>query len=292
MQTKNKNKHIPVMLHEVVSYLNPQVGESYIDMTAGYGGHASAVLSRTNGSAVLIDRDVEAVDHLKSLFPEPRVRICHQDFLTASNQLLSEGKRFDMLLADLGVSSLHLNTKSRGFAINQDGPLDMRMDQRTSLTAHTIVNSYEEAVIVDILRVYGEEPRAKRITKAIVANRPVHTTGELAKIVASTSRGRVKIHPATQVFQALRIAVNDELKLLEQSLPIWLDLLAPGGRLVVISFHSLEDRMVKRVLKEFSENKFDSTMHILTPKPVAPSAKEIVNNPRSRSAKLRAAVKK
>lgn len=292
MQTKNKNKHIPVMLHEVVSYLNPQVGESYIDMTAGYGGHASAVLSRTNGSAVLIDRDVEAVDHLKSLFPEPRVRICHQDFLTASNQLLSEGKRFGMLLADLGVSSLHLNTKSRGFAINQDGPLDMRMDQRTSLTAHTIVNSYEEAVIVDILRVYGEEPRAKRITKAIVANRPVHTTGELAKIVASTSRGRVKIHPATQVFQALRIAVNDELKLLEQSLPIWLDLLAPGGRLVVISFHSLEDRMVKRVLKEFSENKFDSTIHILTPKPVVPSAKEIVNNPRSRSAKLRAAVKK
>lgn len=292
MQTKNKNKHIPVMLHEVVSYLNPQVGESYIDMTAGYGGHASAVLSRTNGSAVLIDRDVEAVDHLKSLFPEPKVRICHQDFLTVSNQLLSEGKRFDMLLADLGVSSLHLNTKSRGFAINQDGPLDMRMDQRTSLTAHTIVNSYEEAVIVDILRVYGEEPRAKRITKAIVANRPVHTTGELAKIVASTSRGRTKIHPATQVFQALRIAVNDELKLLEQSLPIWLDLLAPGGRLVVISFHSLEDRMVKRALKEFSENKFDSTMHILTPKPVAPSAKEIVNNPRSRSAKLRAAVKK
>ncbi len=292
MQTKNQNKHIPVMLYEVVSYLNPQVGESYIDMTAGYGGHASAVLSRTNGSAVLIDRDVEAVDHLKSLFPEPRVRICHQDFLTASNQLLSEGKRFGMLLADLGVSSLHLNTKSRGFAINQDGPLDMRMDQRTSLTAHTIVNSYEEAVIVDILRVYGEEPRAKRITKAIVANRPVHTTGELAKIVASTSRGRTNIHPATQVFQALRIAVNDELKLLEQSLPIWLDLLAPGGRLVVISFHSLEDRMVKRVLKEFSENKFDSTIHILTPKPVVPSAKEIVNNPRSRSAKLRAAVKK
>lgn len=292
MQTKNKNKHVPVMLGEVLSYLNPKEGESYVDMTAGYGGHASAVLSRTKGPAVLVDRDITAIEHLKSLFSAPKVRFFHQDFLTASHQLLREGKRFDMLLADLGVSSLHLNTKSRGFSINQDGPLDMRMDQRTSLTAHTIVNSYDESVLAEIIRDYGEEPRAKRIARAIVASRPIHTTGELAKVVQHESRGRTKIHPATQVFQGLRIAVNDELKLLDQSLPIWLDLLAPGGRLAVISFHSLEDRMVKRVLKESSINKFDATMQLLTPKPVVPSTEELVNNPRSRSAKLRAAAKK
>lgn len=291
-QNQNINKHTPVLLHEVVTYLDPQPGETYLDATAGYGGHAREVLERTHTApTVLVDRDEMAIIALKQQFTGTHIQIMHTDYLHASQQLSNEGRQFDLILADIGVSSPHLEIANRGFAINKDGPLDMRMDQRSSLTAAVIVNSYDEAAIVDVLRRYGEEPHAKRIAKAIVENRPLHSTQALADVIAKTMRGRGKIHPATRTFQALRIAVNDELSQLEQSLPLWLSLLKPGGRIAVISFHSLEDRIVKRVLALVSGNRYDSTLKLLTKRPVTASPQELVTNPRARSAKLRAAVK-
>jgi 16S rRNA (cytosine1402-N4)-methyltransferase len=199
-----------------------------------------------------------------------------------------------MILADLGVSSPHLNQESRGFAIAADGPLDMRMDQTQELTAADIVNSYPTADIADILRRYGEEPKAHSIAKKIAEyrkERPITSTTQLAEIVARAWPGHSRVHPATRSFQALRIAVNDELRLIEESLPIWIELLQPGGRLVVISFHSLEDRLVKQAFHEAGGDRFDAELRVLTKQPVTADEPEIVSNPRARSAKLRAAVK-
>ena len=235
------------MLDEVLKFLAPQSGESYLDLTAGYGGHARAVLERTGrAEAVLVDRDDNAIKTLREEFQDSAISLRRQDFLTASRELLDENRQFDLILADLGVSSPHLNEESRGFAISTNGPLDMRMDRSQPLTAETIVNSYSEAELTDLLKRYGEEPKAAQIARAIVQARPLHTTGQLADIAARAWPGRSRIHPATRTFQALRIAVNQELQQIEQSLPLWFQLLAPGGRLVVISFHSLEDRLVKR----------------------------------------------
>ena len=291
-QNKNQNKHVPVLLTQVLEYLAPGPGESYLDLTAGYGGHAEAVLERTlKGQTVLVDRDQNAVAHLQEQFKDTSVVFRHQDFLTASRELLAAGQQFDMILADLGVSSPHLNTASRGFSIKSDGPLDMRMDQRQELTADTIVNTYSEADLAKLIRTYGEEPKAKKIAGLIVRSRPVHTTAQLAQIVAKAWRGHSKMHPATRTFQALRLAVNDELGQVEAALPLWLELLKPGGRIVVISFHSLEDRLVKQALKEASGQRYDAELQLLTKSPTAASHEEIVSNPRARSAKLRAAVK-
>ena len=196
-----------------------------------------------------------------------------------------------MILADLGVSSPHLNTASRGFAINQDGPLDMRMDQRQELTADAIVNGSSEADLATILRNYGEEPHARRIARAIVAARPIHSTAMLADIVAKQWRGKSKVHPATRTFQALRIAVNDELTLLQKALPLWIQLLKPGGRLAVISFQSLEDRLVKQAFAAVSGSRYDAELQLLTRRPIMADSNELVSNPRARSAKLRAAAK-
>ncbi|HEY5442842.1 MAG TPA: 16S rRNA (cytosine(1402)-N(4))-methyltransferase RsmH, partial [Candidatus Saccharimonadales bacterium] len=177
-QNKHQNKnqqHVPVLLDEVLKYLDPQRGESYLDLTAGYGGHASAVLERTGSltPSVLVDRDSEAIKVLQRDFAGDNVSIRQQDFLTASRELVGEGRQFDLILADLGVSSPHLNEGKRGFAINSTGPLDMRMDQSQELTAETIVNTYSEAALSDILKRYGEEPKAKRIAQAIVQARPL-----------------------------------------------------------------------------------------------------------------------
>jgi 16S rRNA (cytosine1402-N4)-methyltransferase len=197
-----------------------------------------------------------------------------------------------MILADLGVSSPHLNEASRGFSIKADGPLDMRMDQSQTLTAGQVVNTYSAANLEDILKRYGEEPKAKQIASLIVNNRPITTTHQLAAIVAKAWPGYSKVHPATRTFQALRIAVNDELELLRLSLPIWMDdLLAPGGRIAIISFHSLEDRIVKHAFAEKAGDRYDAALRLLTKKPVTGDEDEIVSNPRARSAKLRAAVK-
>jgi 16S rRNA (cytosine1402-N4)-methyltransferase len=287
-------KHYPVLLTEVLQYLDPKEGDSYLDLTAGYGGHADKVLDRTlkPHNTTLVDRDQNAVAYLLSQFSDRGVQIIHKDFLSASRGLHEQGKQFDIILADLGVSSPHLDNASRGFSIKTDGPLDMRMDDTQAETAADVVNNYDEAELVRILRVYGEEPRANKIARLITEHRPIATTHELAKIVAQAWPGHSKVHPATRTFQAIRIAVNNELDLLEQSLPIWVDLLAPGGRIAIISFHSLEDRIVKQFLAEHSGNRYDAVLQLLTKQPVTGGADEIVFNPRARSAKLRAAVKK
>lgn len=290
---QNKNKrHEPVLLDEVLRYLDPKEGESYLDLTAGYGGHARAVLGLTGyGPAVLVDRDENAIEILQQEFPERAVHLRHQDFLTASRELLAGGRQFDLILADLGVSSPHLNEGKRGFAINSPGPLDMRMDGSQELTAETIVNTYSEAELSDILKRYGEEPKARQIAHAIVQARPLRTTDQLAATAAKAWPGRSRVHPATRTFQAVRVAVNDELGQLERSLPLWFELLRPGGRIAVISFHSLEDRLVKRAFQEVSGNRYDAELRLLTQRPVIATSTETVFNPRARSAKLRVAAK-
>ena len=283
--------HTPVLLAETLRFLNPQPGESYLDLTAGMGGHTAAILELTQvpQKAVLVDKDPAAVAILRRKFKD--IEILQSDFLSASEKLAEQGRTFDLVLADLGVSSLHLNEGQRGFSFVRPGPLDMRMDPAQSFSAEQIVNSWDEQKIADLLKTYGQEPKARAIAAKIVANRPIHTTDQLAKIVASTYRFRSKIHPATRTFQALRIAVNDELAQLEKSLGLWLELLAPGGRLCVISFHSLEDRLVKQAFKEAAEQGYEAQIQLLTKKPVTAQSDEIVLNPRARSAKLRAVVK-
>jgi 16S rRNA (cytosine1402-N4)-methyltransferase len=296
-QDKNQNQsntpHEPVLLGEVLHYLNPQRGESYLDLTAGYGGHASAILDETETPqrVTLVDRDLRALRALEKRFAKQGVSILHTDFLTASQQLSGEQQQFDMILADLGVSSPHLDEADRGFSIQQDGPLDMRMDETQELSAETIVNTYSEAELADILWRYGEEPKARQIARLLKHNRPFHTTTELAAVVSRAWPGHSRVHPATRTFQALRIAVNDELHLLEYSLPLWLEMLSPGGRIAIISFHSLEDGLVKRLLADASGERYDADMRLLTKRPVTASASELAINPRARSAKLRAAVK-
>lgn len=285
-------QHTPVLLQQVLKLLDPRPGDIYLDLTAGYGGHAQAVRNHTGDCPmVLVDRDDMAVGHLKKIFTDENVSIRRSDFLKASRELEDERQKFDIILADLGVSSPHLNMASRGFAFNQDGPLDMRMDRRQQLTAETIVNTFAETELVHILREYGEEPKARRIAHAITVHRPIHTTQELAKVVAAQWPGKSKVHPATKTFQALRIAVNDELMQLGLAIPIWIKLLKPGGRLGVISFHSLEDRMVKQAFAELSGNRYDAVLSLLTKSPITADKNEIVSNPRSRSAKLRVAAK-
>jgi 16S rRNA (cytosine1402-N4)-methyltransferase len=293
-ENEQYTEHTPVLLQEVLTYLHPKEGDRYLDLTGGYGGHAKAVLEHTKApsEAILVDRDPEAVKTLKELFEREGVSVRQADFLTVSKKLAEENKRFDLILADLGMSSPHLNQASRGFSIQKDGPLDMRMDRTQELTAETVVNTYSEQELADIFKRYGEEPKARQIASLIARNRPITTTSELASLVAKAWPGHSKVHPATRTFQALRVAVNDELDLLEHSLPLWIGpLLAPGGRIAIISFHSLEDRFVKQAFAEVSGDRYDATLQLLTKSPVTGSDTEIVFNPRARSAKLRAAVK-
>jgi 16S rRNA (cytosine1402-N4)-methyltransferase len=295
-QTPQDPLHIPVLLDAVLKYLDPQTGESYLDLTAGYGGHASRILERTHNptGTVLVDRDNNAVTELQARFCQGET-ILHDDFATATQQLIAKGRRFDLILADLGVSSPHLDQAARGFSLAQVGPLDMRMDQEQELTADRIVNGYSEAQLVDILQRFGEEPKARAVARAIIAARPVRTTGELAAIAkrvwARKGETHSKSHPATRTFQAIRIAVNDELGQLEKSLPQWINLLTPGGRLAIVSFQSLEDRIVKNILSDMAGGSYDSELQLLTKRPITAESTELVHNPRSRSAKLRAAVK-
>ena len=293
-QEQQNHLHIPVLLEQTLQYLSPKEGDSYLDLTGGYGGHASNVLEQTKNPehSVLVDRDSNAIAELKKRFEGQGIDVRQADFYTASRELKEQGRQFDLILADLGVSSPHLNQASRGFSISQDGPLDMRMDQSQPLTAERIVNTYREDKLAQLIKRYGEEPKSRQIASLIVNNRPLKTTKELAAVVSKAWPGHSKVHPATRTFQALRIAVNDELELLRLSLPMWIDdLLAPGGRIVVISFHSLEDRIVKDAFKQAGGDRYDATLQLLTKKPVTGSEEEIVFNPRARSAKLRAAVK-
>jgi 16S rRNA (cytosine1402-N4)-methyltransferase len=286
--------HVPVLLEATVELLDPQPGESYLDLTAGYGGHASVILDRTGNepSATLVDRDDFAISQLTE-FGEKGVRLLHTDFVSAAKQLIEEGKRFNIVLIDLGVSSPQLDQSERGFSFRGNGPLDMRMDRRQDKTAADLVNTASADELARIIREYGEElpGTSKKIAKAIVDARPFTTTGELADLIKQTIRGRrSKIHPATRIFQALRIAVNDELKQIADVLPLLPGLLEPGGRVGVISFHSLEDRLVKRYFAEQMDAGFEAELSILTKKPIDGATAD-VHNPRARSAKLRAAVK-
>lgn len=287
-----KKHHHPVLLDEVISLLSPQPGERYLDLTAGYGGHAKAVLSHTKAAAVLVDRDPSAITVLQETFERPAVQILHNDFLSASDSLQGSGEMFDLILADLGVSSPHLDIASRGFSIKADGPLDMRMDQQQALTAATVVNTYDVSELVRILKEYGQEPKAKRIAQLLVANRPLTTTHQLADMCKQAWPGYSRTHPATRAFQAIRIEVNEELKQLQDALPLWKRLLAPGGRLAVISFHSLEDAIVKRYFASESGERYDTELELMTKRPVTAQPSEIVFNPRARSAKLRVAKRK
>jgi 16S rRNA (cytosine1402-N4)-methyltransferase len=286
-------KHNPVLLNEVLHYLNPKTGDKYLDLTAGYGGHAEEILKLTGqyNESCLVDRDPSAIEFLKNKFKDKGVELINQDFYSASEDLLDSGQKFDLILADLGVSSPHLNEPERGFSLENEGPLDMRMDQTQTLDAKKVVNNYSEKQLSKILKEYGEEPKYIKIANLIVKNRPIRTTTQLANIVSRAWPGHSRSHPATRTFQAIRIVVNDELGLIRKAIPIWLDLLNPGGRIVIISFHSLEDRIVKRALKEISGNRLDSTFTELTKKPVTATKDELVFNPRARSAKLRAAAK-
>ncbi|MCL1840049.1 16S rRNA (cytosine(1402)-N(4))-methyltransferase RsmH [Candidatus Saccharibacteria bacterium] len=286
--------HESVLLNEVVSYLAPQPGESYLDLTAGYGGHADKILEVTQNykGAVLVDRDQNAVEYLRAKYQEVKPEIMHEDFYSAALRLVESGKKFDMILADFGVSSPQLDQEKRGFSFALDSRLDMRMDERQKLDGWRVVNKWSERDLVEIFVAYGEERmgRAKLLAKEIVHNRPIETTGELAEIIKRKS-GYGKKHPATQVFQAIRIAVNDELGQIQKTLPLITKLLALGGRVGLISFHSLEDRLVKNYLAEASGQGMESELRILTRKPVIAGQNELVNNPRARSAKLRVAEK-
>lgn len=290
-----KSLHVPVLLESTVELLSPKKGENYLDLTAGYGGHAGRILEITGNfsESVLVDRDENAIKCLESL-SNKGARLMHTDFATATKQLAEEGSKFDMILVDLGVSSPQLDQNERGFSFTNSGPLDMRMDQRQEKSAKTLVNTASAEELTRIITQYGEEPLgfAKTIAKTIVAGRPLSETNELAELIKNAYRGKwKKIHPATRTFQALRIAVNDELKQVEDMLPILPDLLKPGGRVGIISFHSLEDRLVKRYFNDQFDSGIEAKLQPLTKKPIAGDIYD-VHNPRSRSAKLRVAVKK
>ena len=287
--------HVPVLLESVIDMLQPQPGDQYLDLTAGYGGHARAILAKTTNysESVLVDRDAFALSHLQDL-ERQGARTMETDFVSAARQLIDEGKTFDMILADLGVSSPQLDRQERGFSFRLDGPLDMRMDRREERTAADIVNSYTEQELVRVITTYGEEPRGRaiKIAKAIVVSRPFTTTTELAETVKQAiGRTGSKHHPATRTFQSLRIELNRELDLVANILPLLPKLLNKGGRVAVISFHSLEDRLVKRFFKDQLDAGYEAELEMITKKPIDGSISD-VNNPRSRSAKLRAAVKK
>ncbi|MBR3322156.1 16S rRNA (cytosine(1402)-N(4))-methyltransferase RsmH [Candidatus Saccharibacteria bacterium] len=287
--------HIPVLLSEVLAGLNPQLHESYLDLTAGYGGHARSILDVTRNykSAVLVDRDEFAAEYLAQEFP-PTTTIINTDFYSAVLQLLQCGKAFDIILADFGVSSPQLDMENRGFSFKNDGPLDMRMDRRQSKTAADIVNHASERELAEILIKYGEIPsgRAHMFARVIVHHRPLRTTVELAELIRTRIHGYSKTHPATQVFQAIRIAVNGELEQIEKTLPLLPKLLNQNGRLGIITFHSLEDRLVKDFFKEASSYGEESPLKIINKKPITAESEELVINPRSRSAKLRLARKR
>jgi 16S rRNA (cytosine1402-N4)-methyltransferase len=287
--------HVPVLLDATLDILAPKLDESYLDLTAGYGGHARRFLDVTENftDSVLVDRDEFAIQQLEE-FNQKGVTLLHTDFVSAARGLEQEGRQFSIILVDLGVSSPQLDKSERGFSFTKNGPLDMRMDNRQELTAAMLVNTLSVDELTHIITAYGEEPlgAARRISSAIIENRPFTETSALAEVIKQNIRGKwKKIHPATRTFQALRIAVNQELRQVEELLPLLPKLLKKGGRVGVISFHSLEDRLVKRYFSEQKNAGYEAELDILTKKPLAGDIYD-VHNPRSRSAKLRVAVKK
>jgi 16S rRNA (cytosine1402-N4)-methyltransferase len=304
-----KAGHVPVLLKEAIDFLAIRRGGTYIDATVGLGGHSYEIAKRLGapGHLIGVDKDPAALEraaaNLQSLVASevsgatgvlarrtdwPQVELRHGSFADLAND--QRPTTIDGLLADLGVSSLQLDNAARGFSFQAEGPLDMRMNTQSGETAEQVVNQADEVTLANLIYEFGEERRSRRIARAIVRSRPIRTTAQLAEIVSAAARpmnqAERRIHPATRTFQALRIFVNrelDDLRALMEAAP---RLLKPGGRLVIISFHSLEDRIVKDALREGAKR---GHYRILTKKPVTATEEEIDPNPRSRSAKLRAA---
>jgi len=289
--------HLPVMLEEAVACLAPVDGGLYVDGNLGLGGHTEKILNMCGPTGMVIgfDWDATALALARTRLARfgDRVRFVHRNFTSIRETLMELGiHRIDGLLLDLGLSSLQLDESGRGFSFRGDEPLDMRMDDRRSLTAAQLVNTASQEELADIFFYYGEERQARRIAARIAQEREIHridSTGHLVAIVEQAVPRKFhprKIHVATRVFQALRIAVNGELDNLAQVLAVGPELLAPGGRFCVISFHSLEDRLVKQAFRE------NPLLEVVTARPVVPGTEECRRNPRARSAKLRAAVRR
>ncbi len=298
--------HVPVLYDQVLAGLSVRAGGRYVDATVGGGGHAAGILraSAPDGLLLGLDADPEAIALARQVLHPFNERLTLQvaNFRHLAQVAGALGfEQVDGVLLDLGLSSRQLADGSRGFSFSQDGPLDMRFDPAQKLSAADLVNGLPEEDLADLLWRYGEERFARRIARAIVAARPVMTTGHLAQVVARTVGYREKIHPATRTFQALRIAVNDELTALAQALPQARDLLRPGGRLAVISFHSLEDRLVKRFFQDEARDCLcppempvcvcghRASLRLVNRRPIRPGDQEVATNPRSRSARLRIA---
>lgn len=305
--------HVPVLLKESIDLLVSKPDGIYIDGTLGRGGHTVEILKRlgADGRLIAFDRDLQALEQTKDILKPfgERVKTVHGNFSEMKAKCEQMGvERVDGILMDLGVSSPQLDVAERGFSFGKDGPLDMRMDRSQSRTAADWVNQEDEQILADIIFRFGEERDSRRIAAAIVrsrAEKPILSTSELAAIVEKAKGGRRgPTHPATKTFQAIRMAVNAELESLEQGLEAGLNLLADGGRMAVITFHSLEDRMVKENFKRHSVKReslqqggerlvYDEPpVKLITKKPVTASVQELENNPRSRSAKLRVAERK
>jgi len=291
--------HKPVLLQEVMHFLDPAAGDVIVDATIGGAGHAKEILRRIGPSGVLIgiDKDKESLKiadgQLKS--SEGSFRLMNGNFKDLKNILQDSGTlEVDGILFDLGISSIQMESAERGFSIKNSGPLDMRMDKTQHLTAATLVNNLSEFELSRLIKDFGEERFHKRIAASILRSRKekrIETTAELAQIISRSmpfGKRRERIHPATRTFQALRIKVNEELSAMEKALKDAPSVLKKDGRLCVISFHSLEDRIAKNTLKEFSAQ---DVLQILTKKPVMAKGNELMENPRARSAKLRAAIK-
>lgn len=305
--------HVPVLAGELIELLAPAAGETAVDCTFGAGGHAGLVAGRlgATGQLIAIDRDPSAGERFArwSEDTDCSARLLQSDFVTGLQTLADEGVRPDMIYLDLGVSSMQIDTTERGFSYASDAPLDMRMDPSQQLTAATIVNTYDERQLTAVMRTYGEERYSRQIARAIMARRerqPLQRTAELVEVIKSAVPIPAQFaagHPAKRVFQALRVVVNDELGQLEQALPLAWDLLPAGGRLAVISFHSLEDRRVKRFFVDLARGCTcppdlpicvcgnTPRAELLTRRAVAPTAGEVATNPRSKSAHLRVARK-
>jgi 16S rRNA (cytosine1402-N4)-methyltransferase len=296
--------HVPVMLDEVMAVLAPRDDAIYVDATFGGGGYTEALLERARCTVYAIDRDEDAIARGRVLANRfgGRLTLMHGRFSEMETLLAGHGvSKADGVAFDLGVSSFQFDEAERGFSFSHDGPLDMRMDPSRDETAAHLVNTLSQSELASILRDFGEEKRAQAVARAIIAARPITRTGELAAIVERTvGRGSQAIHPATRTFQALRIAVNDELGELERGLDAAECVLSPKGRLAVVSFHSLEDRIVKRFLTERSgrasrgsrhapaqERAYEPTFEVSGKQPRMPEPEEIRANPRSRSARLR-----
>jgi len=308
-----ESDHVPVLAEEIVSLLDPRPGDTVVDATFGAGGHSSLLASRLRGDGKLIaiDRDPTVAPYFDRLRRETGVkaRLHHGEFSTVLQHLAENGVRADVILLDLGVSSMQLDRPDRGFSYAVDAPLDMRMDPGASFSARELVNDGEERELADIFKRYGEERYARQIARAIVrrrATQPFERTADLVEVIKAAIPAPARFgegHPAKRVFQALRIEVNDELGAVERALPAALEMLRPGGRLAVISFHSLEDRIVKQFLRKQEQGctcppdfpvcvcGSQPTMRATPRRAVRPTAAEVARNPRAQSARLRVGTK-